>query len=107
MIVKAGEIYGKHGAHGMVMYNVLKVTKKSITLQNIDNLLSQFETTADKLEQSGYQRISETPYVDTSAPARKKRKAVKAHRCPYTLDFIEQRADCERPQPHAEATQEE
>ena len=102
MIVKAGEIYGKHGAHGMVMYNVLKVTKKSITLQNIDNLLSQFETTADKLEQSGYQRISETPYVDT-ATSGKKRKAVKAHRCPYTLDFIEQRADCERPQPHAES----
>lgn len=105
MIVKAGEIYGKRGTHGMVMYNVLRVTKKSITLQNIDNLLSQFETTAEKLEQSGYLRISETPYVDT-APRAKKRKAAKLHRCPYTLDFIEQRADCEKPQPPEAAAEE-
>lgn len=103
MIVKAGEIYGKRSAHGMVMYNVLRVTKKSITLQNIDNLLSLFETTAEKLEQSGYERISETPYVDTSGRTKKRKASRKVVRCPYTLDFIEDRADCEKPHPHEAA----
>lgn len=91
MIVRAGEIYGKRRAGKLSMYSVLKVTKKSVTLQNIDNPLSLFETTADKLQQSGYELISETPFIDT-------RKSVRANRCPYTLDFLEGRADCEKPQ---------
>jgi hypothetical protein len=97
MIVKAGEIYGKRRAGKLSMYNVLKVTKKGVTLQNIDNPLSLFETTADKLQQSGYELISETPFVDTQSQG-KKRKSMRANRCPYTLDFLEGRADCEKPQ---------
>ena len=42
MIVRAGEIYGKRRAGKLSMYNVLKVTKKGVTLQNIDNPLSLF-----------------------------------------------------------------
>jgi hypothetical protein len=85
------------------MYNVLKVTKSKnnpdvITLQNIDNPLSLFETTAQKLVSSGYIRISQTPYIDLTATTPKKRKAVrKPTRCPLTFDFLEARADSERP----------
>lgn len=101
MEIKPGEIYGKHNASKLVMYSVLKVTKKSITLQNIDNPLSLFETTADKLERNGYARISQTPFIDTAPTRSKKRKAAlrRPQRCPYTMDFLEGRADCERPQP--------
>ena len=99
MDIQAGEIYGKRSASKFVMYNVLKVGKNSITLQNIDNPLSLFETTAQKLETSGYVRISQTPYISTQASTNKRRKAQrKPNRCPYTLDFLEHRADCERPQ---------
>lgn len=99
MEIRAGEIYGKHGAGKLVMYSVLKVSKKSITLQNIDNPLSLFETTAEKLERSGYERISQTPYVDTTPRHGRKRKAAvrRPSRCPYTMDFLEGRADCEKP----------
>jgi hypothetical protein len=84
------------------MYNVLKVGKTSITLQNIDNPLSLFETTAQKLQSSGYIRVSQTPYINTERMTAKKRKAVrKPGRCPYTLDFLENRADNERPIPVA------
>ena len=87
------------------MYNVLKVAKTStknmreevLTLQNIDNPLSLFETTAQKLASSGYVRISQTPYIDLNAPAKKRKVAKKPNRCPYTLDFLEARADSERP----------
>lgn len=98
MIVKAGEIYGKRRAGKLSMYNVLKVTKKTVTLQNIDNPLSLFETTIDKLEQSGYELISETPFVDTSNHGKKRKNVRRPGRCPYTLDFLEGRADCEKPQ---------
>lgn len=99
MMVRAGEIYGKRRAGKLSMYNVIKVTKKSVTLQNIDNPLSLFETTIDKLEQSGYERISETPYVEIK-PKNSRRKAVrKPSRCPYTLDFLSGRADSEKPLP--------
>jgi len=82
------------------MYNVLKVGKSSITLQNIDNPLSLFETTAQKLNTSGYIRVSQTPYIHTQATTAKRRKAArKPSRCPYTLDFLENRADNERPAP--------
>jgi len=96
--VHTGEIYGKQTGIKFVMYNVLKVHKAIITLQNIDNPLSLFETTALKLTSSGYVRISQTPYIDLTASTPKKRKAVKKPaRCPYTLDFLEARADSERP----------
>jgi hypothetical protein len=98
MIVQAGEIYGKRHGGRLLMYSVLKVTKKSITLQNINNPLSQFETSAEKLAQSGYERISQTPYIDTSRPGRKRKSGLRRpNRCPYTLDFLEGRADCEKP----------
>ncbi len=98
--IKEGEIYGKHQGSKFLMYNVLKVSKKGITLQNVDNPLSLFETSADKLEASGYTRISQTPYVDTVSTGKKRRLVRKATRCPYTTDLFEGRADCEKPQPH-------
>jgi hypothetical protein len=108
--VQTGEIYGKQTSSKFVMYNVLKVTKPKgakanpsqdvVTLQNIDNLLSLFETTAQKLTSSGYILISQTPYIDLTANTSKKRKAAKKPtRCPLTLDFLEARADSERPAP--------
>ncbi len=110
MKVQTGEIYGKQTSNKLVMYNVLKVSKNRgggkanntgqevVTLQNIDNLLSLFETTAQKLASSGYVLISQTPYIDLNATTPKKRKAAKKPtRCPLTLDFLEARADSERP----------
>ena len=108
MQILTGEIYGKQTTSKMVMYNVLKVNKTKntreeiVTLQNIDNPLSLFETTAQKLSASGYVRISQTPFIDLSANTIKKRKAIKKHlfkprRCPLTFDFLEARADSERP----------
>ena len=100
MNVHTGEIYGKQTASKFVMYNVLKVSKDVVTLQNIDNPLSLFETTAQKLNTSGYIRISQTPYINTQTQTQKKQKALKKpSRCPYTLDFLEARADSERPAP--------
>lgn len=98
--IHTGEIYGKQTGAKFVMYSVMKVKKDVITLQNIDNPLSLFETTAHKLQASGYHRISQTPYIQTGGiSARKKKAARKPTRCPYTLDFLEDRADSERPQP--------
>lgn len=104
MQILSGEIYGKQTTSKMVMYNVLKVNKTKntreeiVTLQNIDNPLSLFETTAQKLCASGYVRISQTPFIDLSANSLKKRKAIKKpNRCPLTFDFLEARADSERP----------
>ncbi len=98
MEVHSGEIYGKQTASKLVMYNVLKVSKAVVTLQNIDNPLSLFETTAQKLASSGYIRISQTPYINLNATTPKKRKAArKPQRCPLTFDFLEARADSERP----------
>ena len=104
--IQTGEIYGKQTAAKLVMYNVLKVTKAKgaadeiITLQNIDNPLSLFETTAQKLASSGYIRISQTPYIDLQASTPKRRKAVKKPiRCPLTFDFLEERADSQKPAP--------
>jgi hypothetical protein len=98
--IYVGEIYGKQATGKFVMYNVLKVIKGVITLQNIDNPLSLFETSAAKLSASGYIRISQTPYIDLEASTPKRRKAArKPLRCPLTLDFLEDRADSERPAP--------
>jgi hypothetical protein len=98
MQIHTGEIYGKQTAQRFVMYHVLKVSKNTITLQNIDNPLSLFETTPDKLSSSGYIRISQTPFIDVQA-SKKKKAFKKPTRCPYTLDFLEARADSERPAP--------
>lgn len=98
MKVHTGEIYAKQTTSKLVMYNVLKVHKLIVTLQNIDNPLSLFETTEQKLVSSGYVRISQTPYIDLTASTLKKRKAAKKPtRCPLTFDFLEARADSERP----------
>jgi hypothetical protein len=99
--IHIGEIYGKQTANKFVMYNVLKVSKGGgITLQNIDNPLSLFETTSQKLQTSGYVRVSQTPYIDTKQATSKRRKAIKKpNRCPYTVDFLEDRADSQRPNP--------
>ena len=104
--IQTGEIYGKQTVAKIVMYNVLKVTKAKgvadeiITLQNIDNPLSLFETTAQKLASSGYIRISQTPYIDLQPSTPKRRKAVKKPiRCPLTFDFLEERADSQKPAP--------
>ncbi len=99
-MIQSGEIYGKQTANRFVMYNVLKVSKQVVTLQNIDNPLSLFETTEQKLASSGYIRISQTPYIDLTATSAKRKKAAKKPtRCPLTLDFLEERADSERPAP--------
>ena len=98
--IHVGEIYGKQTTGKFVMYNVLKVSKSVVTLQNIDNPLSLFETTAEKLSASGYVLISQTPYIDLEASTPKRRKAAKKPtRCPLTFDFLEDRADSERPAP--------
>jgi hypothetical protein len=100
-MVLTGEIYGKQTSTKFVMYNVLKVAKTKreeiLTLQNIDNPLSLFETTAQKLASSGYVRISQTPYIDLTATAKKRKVSKKPTRCPLTFDFLEDRADSERP----------
>lgn len=100
MQVNTGEIYGKQTANKFVMYHVLKVSKELVTLQNIDNPMSLFETTKQKLGLLGYILVSQTPYIDIKAGNSKKKKALaKPNRCPYTLDFLESRADSERPAP--------
>ena len=66
MDIHSGEVYGKQTSNKFVMYNVLKVSKATVTLQNIDNPLSLFETTVQKLSSSGYVRISQKPYVELS-----------------------------------------
>jgi len=99
-VIQIGEIYGKQTANKFVMYNVLKISKQLVTLQNIDNPLSLFETTEQKLASLGYIRVSQTPYIDlTPATAKRKKAAKKPTRCPLTLDFLEERADSERPAP--------
>jgi len=99
-VIQIGEIYGKQTANKFVMYNVLKINKQIVTLQNIDNPLSLFETTAQKLANSGYIRVSQTPYIDLNPSTAKRKKAIKKPtRCPLTLDFLEERADSERPAP--------
>ena len=109
--VLSGEIYAKQTLSKFVMYNVLKTSSatngklQTVTLQNIDNPLSLFETTAQKLASAGYVRISQTPYINTTinmaiSAIKRKNVAKKPLRCPYTLDFLEARADFERPAPN-------
>jgi hypothetical protein len=98
--VQIGEIYGKQTSAKFVMYNVQKVAKGIVVLQNIDNPLSLFEITSQKLSDSGYIRISQTPFIDLEASTPKRRKAAKKPtRCPLTFDFLAERADSQRPAP--------
>jgi len=99
MDIQTGEIYGKQISNKFVMYSVLKISKSVVTLQNIDNPLSLFETTEQKLIHSGYIRVSQTPFINTNLPKNKRKVVKKPMRCPYTLDFLEARADNERPSP--------
>ena len=64
MLIQVGEIYGKQSTGKFSMYNVVKVHKDVITLQNIDNPLSQFETTISKLNQAGYLLVSQKPFIN-------------------------------------------
>jgi len=100
MKVQIGEIYGKQTSAKFVMYNVIKVNQSLVTLQNIDNPLSTFEITTLKLASSAYIRLSQTPFIDLEATTPKRRKAAKKPtRCPLTFDFLEERADSQRPAP--------
>ncbi len=98
--VHVGELYGKPADSGQnsAIYHVVAVSKQCITLQNMDNPLSQFDTTTHKLQQSGYIRLSQTPYVNLQASGKRKAATQKLKRCPYTLDIFADRADSERPQ---------
>ncbi len=97
--VHVGELYGKVSATGLpsTVYHVLAVNKQGILLQNMDNPLSQFETTQAKLKQSGYIKLSETPYVNLAVSQKRKTKSTTLKRCPYTFDIFANRADYERP----------
>ena len=75
--IQTGEIYGKQTNTKFVMYSVLKVAKGVVTLQNIDNPLSLFETTGQKLYSSGYIRISQTPYINPNITGTKKGKGAR------------------------------
>lgn len=99
MHINPGEIYGKQTASKYMMYCVLKVGKAGIVLQNIDHPLRLLEVTPQKLT-SAYVCISQTPYVNTEIKTSKRRKSVhKVSRCPHTYDFLENRADSQRPTP--------
>jgi hypothetical protein len=73
------------------------VTHKAVTLQNLDNPLSLFETTVEKQERSGYERLSQTPYVPARKSSKRRQAVTRPKRCPRTIDFFEGRADCEKP----------
>ena len=83
MEVHIGEVYAKQTTSKLVMYNVLKVKRSVVTLQNIDNPLSLFDITAQKLSRSGYVRVSQKPYIDTSAKKAKTKRS-KALQKPMT-----------------------
>ncbi len=99
MIVRIGETYGKRkGNDGFVLYTVLRVAGEAITLQNLDHPEGAFETTAAKLAQGGYELVSQAPYIP-AAQSKKRALRRRPSRCPHTVDFIEGRADCEKPAP--------
>jgi len=100
MDIYSGEIYGKQTASRFVMYNVIKVSKAMVTLQSIDNPLHLLIASVQKLAAGGYVRVSQTPYIHTATlPGKQRKLARKPTRCPHTLDFLEARADSERPSP--------
>ena len=81
----------------MAVYLVLNINRHGLlTLQNLNNPGSIFETVADNLESSGYFRISETPYINLGAKRSKTPKhRIKMIRCPRTVDLFAGRADSE------------
>ncbi len=99
MQIHTGETWGKRQPGGNVtVYLVLKIDRKDrLTLQNLKTPSSVFETDASRLEQNGYFRISETPYVDLTAGRRRKTQKIRLTRCPRTVDLFEGRADGEFP----------
>lgn len=100
MRIHVGETWGKHRKTGeLAIYLVLKSDRHGLlTLQNLTTPGSIFETVADKLESSGYFRVSETPYVNLNASPRQKQKhTARITRCPRTVDLFEGRADSELP----------
>lgn len=99
MQIQVGETWGKYQSTGNVaVYLVLKVDRKGkLTLQNLKTPTSVFETDAEKLENAGYFRVSETPYVNLAGNRNKRALAAKITRCPRTVDLFEGRADSEFP----------
>lgn len=102
MQIHTGQTWGKRQPNGNVtVYLVLKIDCKSrLTLQNLKTPTSVFETDADKLEQNGYFRVSETPYIDLTTKHRKRVRQIKPTRCPRTVDLFEGRSDSEFPVVH-------
>lgn len=99
MDVQVGETYGKLRNDGVCsLYTVVQVKKGIVTLQNVDKPGSIFDTTADKLVRGGYALVSQAPYVALACKG-KGRRSRKLSRCPHTVDFIEGRADKEKPSP--------
>jgi hypothetical protein len=99
MAVHVGEIYGKRRADGSAaLYSIVRIRGDTVTLQNLERDCGAFETKVQKLERGGYQLISQTPYVPLKQRT-SRRAGVKPARCPYTVDFIEGRADWEKPVP--------
>jgi hypothetical protein len=95
--VHAGETWAKTLKEGTRLYLVLEAdTAGNLTLQNIVMPSSVFRTTADRMLGSGYFLVSQAPYVDL-ARAKRAKHALKPRRCPYTLDFLEGRADSQVP----------
>ena len=100
MQIHIGETWGKQRNTGeLAVYLVLNINRHGLlTLQNLNNPGSIFETVADKLESSGYFRVSETPYINLGAKRSKKQKHhARVTRCPRTVDLFEGRADSEFP----------
>lgn len=99
-MVRIGEIYGKQKADGSwVMYGVVGCGKGLLTLQNLEPHSAPFDTTAAKLEQGGYQLVSQRPFVAVGEKRLCRGRQRKPSRCPYTVDFLEGRADSEKPLP--------
>ena len=101
MQIHIGETWGKKRNTGeLAVYLVLNINRHGLlTLQNLNNPGSIFETVADNLESSGYFRVSETPYINLGAKRSKTPKhRIKMIRCPRTVDLFAGRADSEFPQ---------
>jgi hypothetical protein len=97
MDVHCGETWGKHLKDGhTALYLVLKVSREGrLTLQNLANPASIFETWAENFAHAGYFLVSQTPYVNLKS--RNSRRVPAPKRCPRTVDLFEGRADCEPP----------
>lgn len=97
--IQAGETWAKKKSDGTVtLYLVVKADARgNLTLQNIATPSSVFKTTADKMLASGYFLVSQTPYVDLKRKSKRRAANVKPHRCPFTFDFLEGRADSQVP----------